>query len=442
MNSQLSLIENAIIITNLKSNFEELLESTEEIWFSVALIKESTYDYVQEAINENCKQNFLVGIDLPTNPNVLRKMQNKLDKKLFESSIYKTEYNFHPKVYLFKENDNYTAFIGSSNLTDGGLEDNIELNYKITNQEDCLVILDWFNNLYKESFPLTEENILAYEEQFYSVAEIEKELKKKRKNIKLKKPVYSINPLDNIDFSDRYFKKEHHWCFRKELWFTDNEEAITERELAKSRCITLHNSIFPRFKDYDIQILEPNPMTDHLISMIRQIDPTKPRKIDAMWLSYGKNGNDIKIYQELVGRDQKAKQTFIHHARLQIRIDLLRIGIFLLFGKENEGSIFDRNYFKEKMRNKEYRDTFYHKIKSLSSGYFISVNNEQKACNTFISAEELHNFCRKDDIQKYFVIGRNYDITDDEMSETNLPTETLKIFKLLFPLYEMMRHKL
>src|SRR5690606_16420280 len=135
-------------------------------------------------------------------------------------------------------------------------------------------------------------------------------------SIVLKKPHKIVNPLDAIDFTDRYFKKEHHWAFRKELWYTDSEDAVDERELAKSKFIELHELVFPRFKDYGIQTLEPNPMSDHLISMIRQIDPTKPRAIGAMWLSYGKNINEIKEYQKLVGPDQKAKQTFIHHARL------------------------------------------------------------------------------------------------------------------------------
>ncbi len=367
-------------------------------------------------------------------------MQSQLKGESFEAAIYKTKSNFHPKVYLFYINNNYNAFVGSANLTDGGLEDNIELNYKITNQEDCLSILNWFNALYKESYPLTEENILAYEEQFNSLEEFEKELKKKRKSFKLKKPVSITNPLDAIDFSDRYFKKEHHLAFRKELWTNDSKEAIDERESAKVKCEELHKSIFPRFKDYGIQLLEPNPMPDHLISMIRQMDPTKPRPINAMWLSYGKNGNEIKEYQKIVGADQKAKQTFIHHARLQLKIDFKNIGLYLLFAKENEGGIFDRDFFKTSMRNKVYRDKFYQMHNAFPNEYFISVGGNKEFCNNFSSAEDLHDFCKKDNIQKYFIIGRDYQITDNEMSEVNLPAETLKVFKLLYPFYEMMRH--
>lgn len=440
----LVVIYKLMIVENLISEFDELLVNADEIWFAVALIKDETYDYIQESLSEHCKQHYLVGIDLPTNPSVLRKMKEKLIEGFFDSSIYKTDANYHPKVYLFRVKDSYTAFVGSSNLTDGGLEDNVELNYKITNQEECFSILKWFNELNKDTYPLTEENIKEYEDQFSSIKEIEGNLKNRKRLIKLRKPnrdAPANNPLDAIDFSDRYFKKEHHLAFRRELWTKDDFDSIAERETAKNRFIELHNSIYPHFRDYGLEILQPNPMPDHLISMIRQIDPSKPRPLDAIWLSYGKSIDEIKEYQKKVGNDQKAKQTFIHHARLQIRVDIAKIGIWLLFAKENEGGLFDRTFFKEKMLNQDYRDRFYQMIKSLPNEYFFIVNDKVEMCYNFKSADELHRFCRKDNIQKYFIIGRDYKITDHEMSEDNLPTETLKVFNLLYPFYDIMKHR-
>lgn len=431
-----------MISSKLKIEIESVLKNAEELWFAVALVKDSAFEYIQNTVHENCIQHHLVGINLPTPPSVLRTMQSKQKKGLFECAIYKSSFNFHPKVYLIKSNNKYVAYIGSSNLTDGGFENNIELNYTISNQSDCLDILNWFDSLFNEGYPLTDENISEYERLLESFKDIEDELKRKRKSIVLKKPNSVINPLDAIDFTDRYFKKEHHWAFRKELWYTDSEEAIDERAMARMKCIELHETVFPQFRDYGIQILEPNPMQDHLISMIRQIDPTKPRAINAMWLSYGKNVNEIKKYQKLVGPDQKSKQTFIHHARLQIRIDIQNIGIWLLFAKENEGGLFDREFFKEQMRDRNFRDKFYQMIKSLPTEYFISVGGENQLCKKFNSPEELHDFTKKDNIQMYFIIGRDYDIEDDEMSETNLPNEMLKVFKLLFPFYEMMKHRI
>ncbi len=431
-----------MISKKLKIDLELLLPDTDHLWVAVALVKESALDFLQSNLKKDCIQHYLVGIDLPTPPIVFRKLQSMQVKGIFECAIYKSSFNFHPKVYLIKTGEIFTAFIGSSNLTDGGFENNIELNYIITNQEDCISILNWFNSHFKEGYPINDENISAYESQFESVKDIEEQIKRTRKNIKLKKPKDNAHPLDNIDFSDRYFKREHHLAFRKEIEYSDKEEAIAERELAKNRCIELQDTIFPLFKDYGLGILQPNPMPEHLISMIRQIDPTKPRAINAMWLSYGKNEVEIKKYQKEVGPDQKAKQTFIHHSRLQIRIDDKNIGIWLLFAKENEGGLFDREFFKGEMRKSDYRERLFNMVKSMPNDYFISVGDSKQYLHLFDTAEELHEFCKKDHIQKYFIIGKDYKITDDEMSESNLPTETLKVFRLLFPFYEMMRHKI
>jgi HKD family nuclease len=150
-----------LITSSLKIDIESYLQSADELWNAVALVKDSAFDFIQNTISENCIQHYLVGIDLPTPPSVLRIMQSKQKKGLFECAIYKSNFNFHPKVFLIKSGEKYIAFIGSSNLTDGGLVNNVELNYKVTDQEDCLSILKWFNSLYQDGYPLTDENINA-----------------------------------------------------------------------------------------------------------------------------------------------------------------------------------------------------------------------------------------------------------------------------------------
>ena len=430
-----------MIASTLKEDFDSILENAHELWFAIALVNDLGFDYIQNKLQNHCKQSYLVGIDLPTSPSVLKKMQSKLINDSFRSGIFKFNANYHPKVYLFKIAGNFIAFIGSSNLTNGGLKNNIELNYKVTNQKHCRDVLTWFENHFKNSYPLTDENIFEYEKQFDTIELANRTIKQSKSSIKLTKRL--LHPkLDAIDFSNNFFKEKDHLAFRKALWFSDSAEAIHEREIARDKFLKLHYQIFSKFKDYGIQVLQPNPMENHLISMIRQIDQTKPRAINAMWLSYGKKESDIKLYQKIVGQDQKAKQTFIHHARLQIRIDIENIGIWLLFAKENEGSIFDRSHFREKMRNLEYRNHFYDMIKSLSKEYFISIGGEKIFCHDFDSPESLHEFCKKDRIEKYFIIGKNFELTDLKMNEKNLPFETLNVFKMLFPFYEAMIHRL
>lgn len=99
-----------MIARKLKIDIDPLLKNAEELWFAVALVKEKAFEYIQNTVNENCIQHHLVGIDLPTPPSVLRTMQSKEKKGLFECTIYKSDFNFHPKVYLIKSNDEYVAF--------------------------------------------------------------------------------------------------------------------------------------------------------------------------------------------------------------------------------------------------------------------------------------------------------------------------------------------
>lgn len=421
------------------------LNNASEVWIAVALMKDSAFDSIQNIISPNCKQHYLVGIDLPTTPSVLRTLMSKLVPDTLEGAIYKSDFNFHPKVYLIKTQDKYVAFVGSSNLTDGGFENNIELNYKITEQEHCIDIREWYTKLFKDAFPLNEENIKIYEEEYRNIKSTEEQNKTRRKSIKLKKKLIPKDSLQGIDFTDRYFKKEHHLAFRKELWLDGSPAANKERKEVSDRLEELHSEIFPKFRTNGIGELMPN-VKNHLISLYYQLPDLPPRKLDGMWLSYGKDQSEIKEYHKLFPKtssnDEDDLQSFINHARVQIKVSYKEIGIWILFGKNNNGSIFDRDYFKNQMRIQKYREEFYQMVSSLPQKYWISVGNmPSEYFSRFSTPEELHDYCKKDNTKEYFIIGRDYEITDNEMSETNLPVTVLQEFKRLFPIYKVMRDK-
>ncbi len=426
-----------MLIDDLYSEIVKHLPDAMEVYIAVALAKEKPLDNLLSYVHNNANIKVLVGIDLPTTINALELLKSKTEINInFESKIYYDELmTFHPKVYLIKKKNNWVAFIGSANLTEGGLNNNIELSYLITNKEHCQEILKWFDSIFKESFPIDNFNINEYKKQ------IDKQNIEKKK-LKFRKFKPTNNPLDEIDFSDRFFKKEHHWAFRKDLWLDNSLSANKERKEADNRFMELHATIYSKFNSNGLKGLYPNK-DGNVVSRHHQINEFAPRRLDAMWLSYGKSQPEIKTYQDyFIDKDKRDLQTFIHHARLQIRIELQSIGIWILFGKENKGSIIDRDDFKKKMREISYRNDFFQKIKLLPNEFWILVNENTRLCNSFNTPDELHEFCKRDNIDKYFIIGRDYEITDTEMSEDNLPTETLKVFKILFPLYYMMRHKL
>ena len=237
-------------------------------------------------------------------------------------------------------------------------------------------------------------------------------------------------------------------AFRRELWTDTSRGANNERIKVQDKFLELNNLIFPKFTKHGIDALEHNTK-NHIVSMYQHITGATSQKLGAMWLSYGKSRDEINKYKFFFPKlpnkktsDEDDKMSFINHARLQIRIDLDSIGIWLLFGKNNGGSIFDRDAFRKKMATIKFRDDFYSMIKLLPTDYFIYLNKNKKFCNEFNSSDELNDFCKNDNEQEYFYIGKNYQILDVEMSEKNLPEETLKVFKLLFPLYDMMIDKI
>lgn len=60
-------------------------------------------------------------------------------------------------MYLIQKIDNsFTAFVGSSNTTNWGLEKNVEMNFQINDQVECKKLLNWFNALYINGYIITQ----------------------------------------------------------------------------------------------------------------------------------------------------------------------------------------------------------------------------------------------------------------------------------------------
>ena len=78
--------------------------------------------------HQNGKLELVVGLDFGgTHPRFLRKFRVSL--RVPDSAGGST---FHPKAYLFVRNGTYDAIVGSSNLTRGGFDGNVELNLHLS----------------------------------------------------------------------------------------------------------------------------------------------------------------------------------------------------------------------------------------------------------------------------------------------------------------------
>jgi HKD family nuclease len=127
----------------LTSEFSLTLKECNELWVAVALISDFGFDFLQEHLNKKATQHYLVGIGLPTSPRVLSQLK-QLETENCNSKIHHDQDKFfHPKVYIIKTGKKLTAYVGSGNCTQGGLDKNLELTIKIDDEAFCNNLLTW-----------------------------------------------------------------------------------------------------------------------------------------------------------------------------------------------------------------------------------------------------------------------------------------------------------
>lgn len=144
----------------IKDEVEKLLFEAIEVNIAVALCSNCAIDVLQN-VPKNCKLRIVTGVDLPTPIEVLRTLKSRYKKK---ARIY-IETFFHPKVYIFRmKNKDLVAYIGSGNFTEGGLLNNIEVFYKVEDQDECNNLSSWFENVFNKSLCITDNFLIEYNE--------------------------------------------------------------------------------------------------------------------------------------------------------------------------------------------------------------------------------------------------------------------------------------
>jgi len=154
------------VVENLDVSLTKELKNADEIWIAVALLTRSGLNLLQKQVMSKTIQHYLIGINLPTEPGALKLLHKLEVKDKIQSRIYTEKTFFHPKVYLIRKGESYSAFIGSANCTSSGLSKNVELTYKIANQEDGKKIKKWFDLLFETSVPIKSSFLKQYEENF------------------------------------------------------------------------------------------------------------------------------------------------------------------------------------------------------------------------------------------------------------------------------------
>ncbi|ENJ6137816.1 phospholipase D family protein [Bacillus cereus] len=136
--------------------FMENHEQIESIFIVVAYAKVSGVSklstYFSELISQGCEINVCVGIDQRnTSSDALQQLLD-CTSNLYVYHIDNLSITFHPKIYYIKSNSTQIIFIGSNNLTQGGLETNDEVFTSNTTLDDeVLTRLNSLQNRYTDT---------------------------------------------------------------------------------------------------------------------------------------------------------------------------------------------------------------------------------------------------------------------------------------------------
>ena len=161
-------MENNAITKNLGNELKKSFENAKSIDIIVSFLMESGVKLIlndlKKAIEKGVKIRILTG-------NYLNITQPQALYLLFEKDIdlrfYKNpNHSFHPKAYIFHNENDSEIYIGSSNLSKGALTNSIEWNYhfkKSENNKDFNHFQDTFNDLFEnKSVKITDEVLREY----------------------------------------------------------------------------------------------------------------------------------------------------------------------------------------------------------------------------------------------------------------------------------------
>lgn len=155
---EINLISNRKRTNHLKL-ISDIVKSADEIWIATAFLKISGLKEIlpslKKAVSAGASINIIAGQHFAlTEPEALftlkKLFDNNTSANLYLAYANRKDEVFHPKIYLCRKNRTFTLITGSSNITGGGLSNNIEVSSEIkanVNDKIWKETLQFFNYL-------------------------------------------------------------------------------------------------------------------------------------------------------------------------------------------------------------------------------------------------------------------------------------------------------
>jgi hypothetical protein len=403
---------------------DKLLQQVEHAYIATAALSLAGFDFIRSRIPPKSKIEIVTGLDVPTSPEVLRKVFRNYHERI-ALTIYTRNF-FHANVYIFDlPYRKAVAFVGSGHTTLEGIKDGEELFYKVTDAKEIESLKSWFTGYYEFAQPLTEELIREYEWLYPTLKQRDSQSRQEKEQLlALTTAGFS---WEHIKLKNQYFKKEDYLVFSTSKSHVNTPELLAERMQVQTKLMQLHEQIKNRVHQLKLhESAEPE-------TIVSSLDPAQHtnRQLRSMWLSYGRSAADLKKIS--------ASTTLADVMHVQIILRQKDLGIRLVAGTPHTGEV-DREYFKNKMHDEEYRKQFLKLLQGLGAGYCIDVGGEQKPVDVFQTEDALWAFTQADQWLHFdFTIGINYASEGVGISNENIADTMLKELEKLAVLYHYMK---
>lgn len=420
-------------VLKLETEFKKFIRKADEICIAVAMMTDYGLSLFEDR-DEDCTLEVLVGYDLPTQPSALQKL---IDTKVATKIYDVKNHFFHPKVYLFRIEEEWIAFVGSGNCTKGGLNANIEMSLKIEDEDTVDDLLNWYETYYNLGTILTQKWLDEYKLFYTERRDKEQQLQSLTKQFKKVTGVTKgAVALKDYDFTGQFFTFKHYDAFTAPKPILDEPGPIKERLEVRNKLVELHNRIYPLIDKKGWKVYAHH-QSQHLTSSFRHNERASSN-LNAIWLHYGRSEEELEEYKNQYGDNM----TSLYHMRLEILILKDYLWVELRVGK-NDGSYPDRDYIKKQLKsNPDFAQQYYQLIKGLDKSFTITIADEEVPVNDFTDATDLKEFTLQDNPKiYYFRIGRIYRPDDKTISNNNIVTTIMNDFEKLYPLYHLFKHR-
>jgi len=403
---------------------DKLLQQAEHCYIATAAISEAGFDFIRSRIPTKTKMEIVTGLDVPTSPEVLRKIWRHYQGRI-TLNIY-TRNVFHANVYIFDlPYRKSVAFVGSGHFTLEGIKDGEELFYKITDPKEIENLKSWFTGYFEFGEQLTETLIEEYMLLYPSLKQRESVSRQEKKQfLALTTAGFS---WDYIKFKNQYFKKEDYRTLSSNKAHYSTPELHAERVLMQNKLLQLHDMLkdhLHRLKIYEAEDSD---------SIVSSLDPAHhvDGQLRSLWLTYGRSASELKKID--------AGITLADAMHVRITLGQRDVSVGIVVGTPRTGKI-DREYFSNKMNDVEYRKQIFQLMTGLGAGYWIEVAGESKPIETISTEDALWEFTKTDQWLYYsFILEKRYSPDAKELSIENIAPTIMGDMDKLVLLYQCMK---